>query len=62
MLVCVGGAGQKFAMMEEKVLLAYILRRYTIKALQTEDDLHPMGELILRPQEGIFVELSHRHK
>ncbi|ELT89566.1 hypothetical protein CAPTEDRAFT_162759 [Capitella teleta] len=54
--------GQKFAMIEEKVLLANILRRFNMKSLQTTEELRPMGEIILRPQEGIFVELSRREK
>jgi cytochrome P450 family 4 subfamily V len=54
--------GQKFAMIEEKVLLANILRRFNMKSTQKTEDLKPMGEIILRPQKGIFVELSRRQK
>lgn len=52
--------GQKFAMNEEKVLLASILRNFTIKAHQKYSDLRPMGELILRPENGIWVSLQSR--
>nr|AFK24489.1 cytochrome P450 family 4 protein [Perinereis aibuhitensis] len=52
--------GQKFAMNEEKVLLASILRNFTVKAHQKYCDLRPMGELILRPENGIWVSLQNR--
>ena len=52
--------GQKFAMMEEKVLLTYILRRFNIKSALAREDLKPSGELILRPESGIMVDISKR--
>ncbi|KAJ8271753.1 hypothetical protein COCON_G00106120 [Conger conger] len=52
--------GQRFAIMEEKVVLASILRNFNIEATQKREDLHPLGELILRPQEGIWIKLEKR--
>ncbi|XP_064601494.1 cytochrome P450 4V2-like isoform X2 [Liolophura sinensis] len=52
--------GQKFALMEEKVILSTILRKFSIKSTQKEADLKPVGELILRPGNGVFVELTSR--
>nr|XP_054759900.1 cytochrome P450 4V2-like [Lytechinus pictus] len=53
--------GQKFAMMEDKVILINILRRFSIKSLQTLEEAKPAGMLILRPSEGtILVNLSLR--
>ncbi|XP_072353006.1 cytochrome P450 4V2-like [Scyliorhinus torazame] len=52
--------GQKFALMEEKVILSSILRRFHIETKQSREDLHLVGELILRPQSGIWIELHHR--
>ncbi|KAM4050009.1 cytochrome P450 4V2-like [Anomaloglossus baeobatrachus] len=52
--------GQRFALMEEKVVLSAILRNFTIKAKQHRDDLCLVGELILRPQDGILIELEKR--
>ena len=55
-------AGQKFAMNEEKVLLSAILRNFNIEACQSANELRPMGELILRPEHGIWVKLTARNK
>ncbi|TRY84913.1 hypothetical protein DNTS_004014 [Danionella cerebrum] len=54
--------GQRFAMMEEKVVLAYILRYFNIVACQKRDELRPVGELVLRPEQGIWITLEHRKK
>ncbi|XP_072262254.1 cytochrome P450 4V2 [Pyxicephalus adspersus] len=52
--------GQRFALMEEKVVLSSILRNFSVKASQKKEDLCLVGELILRPQDGMWVELEHR--
>uniref|UniRef100_H3CNU3 Cytochrome P450 4V2 n=1 Tax=Tetraodon nigroviridis TaxID=99883 RepID=H3CNU3_TETNG len=52
--------GQRFALMEEKVVLASILRRFTVEACQTREELRPVGELILRPEKGIWIKLEKR--
>ncbi|XP_061575056.1 cytochrome P450 4V2-like [Cololabis saira] len=52
--------GQRFAQMEEKVVLASVLRKFNVKACQRREDLCPVGELILRPQRGIQIELEKR--
>ncbi|XP_041452465.1 cytochrome P450 4V2-like isoform X2 [Lytechinus variegatus] len=53
--------GQKFAMMEEKTLLASILRKFSIKSVQTVEEAKPAGQLIIRPIEGsMLVKLSRR--
>ena len=54
--------GQRFAMMEEKVMLSYVLRRFNIESCQLRQDLNPVAEIILRPQDGIHVKLTHRVK
>uniref|UniRef100_H2Y6M9 Uncharacterized protein n=1 Tax=Ciona savignyi TaxID=51511 RepID=H2Y6M9_CIOSA len=40
--------GQKFALMEEKVLLTQILRKYSIHSHDEEEDLRKQADLILR--------------
>ncbi|TNN89699.1 Cytochrome P450 4V2 [Liparis tanakae] len=52
--------GQRFALMEEKVVLAAILRNFDIEACQEREDLRPLGELILRPENGIRIKLEKR--
>jgi cytochrome P450 len=52
--------GQRFAMMEEKIILASLLRRFNIKSLKTTEELECQMELINKPENGIPVELSIR--
>lgn len=52
--------GQRFALLEEKIVLSHILRSFTIESTQTADDLRTCAELITRPKEGIFVTLGKR--
>lgn len=52
--------GQRFALMEEKVLLASILRKFKIKALQKAEDMVPDMELILRPRDGVIIHFECR--
>ncbi|CAG5928667.1 unnamed protein product, partial [Menidia menidia] len=52
--------GQRFALMEEKVVLASILRNFSVEACQGREDLRPVGELILRPEQGITIKLEKR--
>jgi cytochrome P450 len=52
--------GQRFALMEEKVLLANIMRNFEIKSLKTTEELKPVADLIARPLNGIPVEIKLR--
>ncbi|NXV26852.1 CP4V2 protein, partial [Rissa tridactyla] len=52
--------GQRFAQMEEKTLLALILRRFWVESCQKLEELGITGELILRPSNGIWVKLKRR--
>lgn len=60
LLHCNCSSGQRFAQMEEKVVLAYVLRNFSIEACQTREELRPVGELILRPEKGIWIKLEKR--
>ncbi|XP_031558794.1 cytochrome P450 4V2-like [Actinia tenebrosa] len=52
--------GQRFALLEEKVVLANILRHFNVKSEQSRDQIRVCAELITRPQDGIFVTLTPR--
>jgi cytochrome P450 len=52
--------GQKFAMMEEKVLLANLLRNFKVEAAERREDIILLAQLIMRPKNGLRVKLVPR--
>ncbi|XP_029200943.2 cytochrome P450 4V2-like isoform X1 [Acropora millepora] len=52
--------GQRFALLEVKIVLSYILHNFVIDSTQTIDELHTCSEIVTRPKEGIFVTLAKR--
>jgi len=54
--------GQRFALMEEKVILANILRRFEIKSLKTLDEIEQSVDLLLRPNNKISLSLKIRQR
>ena len=52
--------GQRFALLEEKVVLMNVIRHFRVRSAQAFDELHPCQELVLRPKDGIIVQLSPR--
>ena len=52
--------GQKFAIMEVKVVLTWLLRRLTWKSVYSFEDLRPTTKLILRPSNPVTIELERR--
>ncbi|KAB7493926.1 Cytochrome P450 4c3 [Armadillidium nasatum] len=52
--------GQKFAVMEEKIVLSSFFRNYRVESTVKREDLLLRGELILRPEDGNFVKLFPR--
>ncbi|GFV18287.1 cytochrome P450 4V2 [Trichonephila clavipes] len=54
--------GQRFAVMEEKVLISAILRNYTIESLCHRDKLPPAVELILRSSKPILQRIRPRQR
>jgi cytochrome P450 len=52
--------GQKFGLLEEKTILSYILRHYTVHAAHKE--LRAIFESILRPENGVPVTVAPRNR
>ena len=41
-------------------MLAAVLRNFVIQATERTEDIKPVGEIILRPENGIHVTLTKR--
>ncbi|XP_013794828.1 cytochrome P450 4c3-like [Limulus polyphemus] len=52
--------GQKFAMMEEKVLIANILRNFNLTSLDPRDKIHLIAEMVIRPKQGLRMRITPR--
>ncbi|KAI4464333.1 cytochrome p450 family 4 [Holotrichia oblita] len=52
--------GQKFALYEEKTILASIINRYKIIAVEKIEDIQIYVELIMRPANGVLLKLEKR--
>jgi cytochrome P450 family 4 len=52
--------GQKFALLEEKTILSYILRHYILHSLDSRDSVNPLAELVLKPEKGIRLTIAAR--
>ncbi|XP_066920606.1 cytochrome P450 4V2-like [Clytia hemisphaerica] len=52
--------GQKFAMLEEKVLLYHVLLNFEVVAMQKEEDVAACFEIIHKSENGLMVKLKHR--
>ena len=52
--------GQKYAMMSQKVILSTLFRHFQVESLEKREDLVLLGELVLRPRDGINVRLTPR--
>merc|ERR1711892_675591 len=52
--------GQKFAMMEEKVMVSYVLRRFSLKSTVTPSEIPLLAEVILRPKNGLHLSIEKR--
>jgi cytochrome P450 family 4 len=52
--------GQKFALLEEKTVLSYILRHYRLRSLDNREDITLLRELVLRPEKGIRLSIIPR--
>lgn len=53
--------GQKFAARNNKTLLAAILRKYKVKSKLRPEEMKFYGDVVLKPQEGMFISLEPRY-
>lgn len=53
--------GQKFAIMEEKVVLSTIMRRFKVTSVQNHDLMKPTARLILQAPNGVRLKLQHHN-
>jgi cytochrome P450 len=53
-------AGQKFALMEEKVLISSVFRNFQVKSMESREDVKLLAELILRPKDGLKIQLKSK--
>jgi len=52
--------GQKFALMEEKVMISSLLRRFCFHSAVKPEDIPLLAELILRPKNGLHMSIKKR--
>jgi len=47
-------------MLEEKIMISSIIRRFKLKTSQSSDELNLSFEIILRSEHGAFVQIERR--
>ena len=47
-------------MMEEKIILSSLLRKFNVYAVTKPQDISLLAELVLRPKNGLHVQFSKR--
>lgn len=52
--------GQKYAILEVKVLLTKILRNFSVKSVEKLSTIKMYSDIILRPVDGIYVTMKKR--
>ncbi|XP_071441195.1 cytochrome P450 4C1-like [Hetaerina americana] len=52
--------GQKFAMIEEKIVLSHILKNFRIESIDKPQDLKVLIDVIIRAEDGIKIRLHPR--
>ena len=52
--------GQKFAMMNEKIVISSVLRKFKVKTRMKEEEIPLTSEVTLSPKDGIWISLEKR--
>ena len=50
----------RFAMMEEKVIMSSVLRKYQLRTTLKAADVPLLAEVILRPKNGLQISIEKR--
>ena len=50
--------GQRFALLEEKVMLSHLLRNFEVTSHEKREDIKMIGDLILRPAKPLNITLT----
>ncbi|XP_011165193.2 cytochrome P450 4C1 [Solenopsis invicta] len=50
--------GQKFALIEQKILLTAVLRKWRVKSVKTIDTIKYGGAILLRPREEVLIHFT----
>lgn len=53
-------SGQRFAIMEEKIIISQILRKFKVKSLDKTEDITVLAELVLRPKDNLRMVFEPR--
>ena len=53
--------GQRFALLEEKVMLSHLLRNFEVTSHEKREDIKMIGDLILRPAKPLNITLTERY-
>ncbi|XP_015590054.1 cytochrome P450 4c3 [Cephus cinctus] len=54
--------GQKFALLEEKVIISGVLRKFKIEAAERREEISLTGELVIRAKNGLHVRVTRRER
>ena len=54
--------GQKFAQIEQKIIVSMIVRNFFIKSIEPRDKLILSGEMVLRSRNGLILKLTPRKR
>ncbi|KAF1758090.1 hypothetical protein GCK72_014548 [Caenorhabditis remanei] len=52
--------GQRFALIEEKVIMAHILRHFNVTAMERVHEVRPKMEIIVRPVSPVHIKITRR--
>ncbi|GIX99690.1 cytochrome P450 4V2 [Caerostris darwini] len=54
--------GQRFALMEMKTVLSFILRKYKLRSLDPRDQVHALAEVTFRPAGKLRIQIRQRNQ